>query len=248
MGKADWSLDHLEHDLAAGFALLGRSEQAGGLGAGESAALADGVLQCMNSALLKVSESLEIQSRLRRELAQAREEFRLAHTAQAERIQGLEADVAALRRALDEERGRVQLALARLADDETPHFPPDDHLNRPLVLRSQQGDFLGVTDRAGQALSLYGFLRLVEGVGRASAGSARVVASCWEACVGGWCLTLSISGPQARKCYVLETRALCTPSGNKVTQLAEMRVDAAPVPQEFVVQMFRQLRDSLQEE
>jgi len=33
-----------------------------------------------------------------------------------------------------------------------------------------------------------------------------------------------------------------------VTQLAEMRVDGAPVPQEFVVQMFRQLRDSLQEE
>lgn len=248
MGKADWSLDHLEHDLAAGFSLLGRSEQSGGLGAGESSALADGVLQCMNGALLKVSESLEAQNRLRRELSQAREDFRLAQTAQAERIQGLEADVAALRRALDEERGRVQLALARLSGDEPPHFPPDDHLNRPLVLRSQQGDFLGVTDLSGQALSLSGFLHLVESGGRSSGGSARVVASCWEACAGGWCLTLSISGSQVRRCYVLETRALCTPSGNKVTQLAEMRVDGAPVPQEFVVQMFRQLRDSLQEE
>jgi len=151
MGKADWSLDHLERDLAAGFSLLGRAERAGGLGEGEPQALADGVLQCMNGALLKVSESLEAQSRLRRELAQTREEFRAAQAAQAERIKGLEADVAALRRALDEERGRVQVALARLTAEEPPHCPPDDHLSRPLVLRSAQGDFLGVTDRVGQA-------------------------------------------------------------------------------------------------
>lgn len=248
MGKADWSLDHLERDLAAGFAQLGRFEQAGGIEAGESTALAEGVLQCMNGALLKVSESLEAQSLLRRELAQVREEARRAQVAQMERIQMLEADVAALRRALDEERGRVNVALARLSVDDTPHFPPDDHLSRPLVLRSQQGEFLGVTDLAGQALSLFGFLRLVEGGGQTVARSSRVVASCWEACAGGWCLTLSISGPLVRKCYVLETRALCTPSGNKVTQLTEMRVDGDPVPQEFVVQMFRQLRDSLQED
>ncbi|HWR03401.1 MAG TPA: hypothetical protein VN419_05220 [Humidesulfovibrio sp.] len=252
MGKADWSLDHLERDLAAGFSLLGRSERDGGLGVGEPQALADGVLQCMNGALLKVSESLEAQNRLRRELAQAREEFRAAQVAQAERIKGLEADVAALKRALDEERGRVQTALTRLDADESPHFPPDEYLGRPLVLRSAQGDFLGVTDRSGQALSLLGFVRLVEGAGQAAGRDTcranRVVGSCWEVRAGGWCLTLSLLGPLVRKCYVLETRYQHTPSGNKVTQLSEMRVDGVPVPQEFVVQMFRQLRESLQEE
>lgn len=248
MGKADWSLDHLERDLAAGFGLLGRAERDGALDHGEPQALADGVLQCMNGALLKVSESLEAQGRLRRELAQTREDFRAVQAAQAERIKGLEADVAALRRALDEERGRVQVALARLTADETPHFPPDDHLNRPLVLRSAQGDFLGVTDRSGQALSLCGFVRLVEGAGQAPGKDGRVVGSCWEARAGSWCLTLTIFGPVVRKCYVLETHFQRTPNGNHVTLLAEMRVDGTRVPQEFVVQMFRQLRESLQEE
>jgi len=111
------------------------------------------------------------------------------------------------------------------------------------VLRSQQGSFLGVTDRQGQALSLAGFLRLVEG---GSAVACRVVATCWEPCSGGWCLTVSIMGPQPRA-YVLETRSLRTPSGNWVTLLSGMQVDGRDVPQDFVVQMFRQLREGFQE-
>jgi len=97
-------------------------------------------------------------------------------------------------------------------------------------------------------LSLSGFLRLVEGAGQVPARGGRVVGSCWEARTGGWCLTLTIFGSAVRKCYVLETRFQRTPNGNQVTLLAEMRVDGSPVPQEFVVQMFRQLRESLQEE
>jgi len=250
MGKADWSLDHLERDLAAGFALLDQAERSGGLGTGESGALADGVLQCMNGALLKVSESLEAQSRMRRELAQARNEFQRVQSLQAGRIQVLESEVAALRQVLEEERRRVRLEISRLSPREAPQTPPDNYLTRPLVLRSQQGDFLGVTDPLGQALSLSGLLRLVEGKGRSGGPRGdRVVASCWEADAEGWCLTLCFSGRlYSRKCYVLETNPLRTPSGNRVTLLSNMYLDGSLVPQGYVVQMFRHLRESFQEE
>lgn len=254
MGKADWSLDHLERELAAGFTLLNRVEQAGGLGQGESAALADGVLQCMNAALLKVSQSLEEQARLRRELAQARDEFRQAQAVQAGRIKSLEDEAASLRRALDEERLRSRRVLAR-QDSRPPsvqHSPSDDYLDRPLVLRSQQGDFLGVTDKCGQALNLSGFQRLVEGGAHADSCDTpadRLVASCWEQRAGNWYLTVCISGDAMhRRCYVLETRAVLTPNGNKVTQLSAITVGGSPVPQNYVLQMFRHLRDSFQEQ
>jgi len=247
MGNADWSLDHLERDLAAGFALLDQAERAGGLGSGESGALAEGVLQCMNGALIKVSESLEAQNRMRRELALSRDEFQRAQSLQAERIQVLEAEVAALRQTLDEERRRVRFESLRLSPGKAPQIPPDDYLTRPLVLRSQQGEFLGVADSTGQALSLAGFQRLVEG-GWGTRGD-RVVASCWEARAGSWCLTLCFTGRvYSRKCYVLETNPLRTPSGNKVTLLSSIILDGSQVPQGYMVQMFRHLRESFQEE
>lgn len=235
MGAADWSLDQLERELAANFVWLGKAEGEGGLAAGESAALAEGVLRCMNGALSKVSESLEAQAALRRELERERDEFRRAQAQQALRIRSMERELAAL---------RASLNLERAAAAGPPLAPPDEHLRRPLVLRTAQGDFLGVTGRDGRALSLSGFLRLVEG---ASQRSERVVASCWEAGDKGWSLTLSISGVRSPRCYVLGTRATRTPSGNHVVVLAEMLVDGRVVPQEYVLQMFRQLREGAQE-
>lgn len=256
MGKADWSLDHLERELAAGFSLLTRGDRTGGMGRGESGAVPDGVLQCMNGALMKVSQTLEEHARLRRELTQTREEFRQTQALQAGRIKALEDEAASLRRALDEERRRARRVLARLdtrqASALPQHAPPDDHLDRPLVLRSQQGDFLGVTDRSGQALNLSGFQRLIEGGSRTGACGnrpERLVASCWEQRAGNWYLTVCISGNVLNRCcYVLETRAVLTPSGNKVTQLSAITVGDCPVPQNYVLQMFRHLRDSFQEQ
>lgn len=247
MGKADWSLGQLEQDLAAGFAFLDRAENRGGLGAGESAVLADGVLQCMNAALMKVSESLEAQAQLSQELVFVRDEFHQFRSAQCLRIQSLEDEVSSLRKALSFEQVRLQRALGLVAGAASL-CPSDEYVDLPLVLRSSMGEFFGVTDRLGQALNLAGFLLLVERAGTSGQQrqGRRVVASCWDACGEGWSLTLSMLGP--RTCsYMLETHALRTPSGNRVVLLADMCVDGKSVPQEFVVQMFRQLRDSLQE-
>jgi len=240
MGKTDWSVDQLERDLAASFALLGRMEQGGALAPGESAALADGVLRCMNGALLKVSESLEAQAALRRELAtlrgelqQAGSEIALFRQVQNERIRALEAEVQTLR------------AQSLLAEDALRHFPPDEFLARPLVVRSAQGEFLGVSAVAGQPLCMGDFVRLVEqgGDGR------RIVCTLWEERGQDWFLTMSLSGQGVgrRRCYVLETRPVLTPSGNHVTELVGMTENGEPMPGDFLLQMFRQLRETLQE-
>jgi polyhydroxyalkanoate synthesis regulator phasin len=240
MGKMDWSVDQLEHDLASSFALLGRMEQGGALAPGESAALADGVMRCMNGALLKVSESLETQSLLRRELDAMREELSRtgsAHQAfmqaQDKRIHMLEDEVKTLR------------AQSLLAEDALRHFPSDEFLSRPLVVRSSQGDFLGLSVVAGQPLCMGDFVRLVEQGG----DQRRIVCTLWEERGSDWFLTMSLSGQGAayRRCYVLETRAVLTPSGNHVTELVSMAEDGVPVSDDFLLQMFRQLRETLQE-
>ena len=194
MGKADWSLDQLERDLGEGFALLGRAERSGGLGPGEASALADGVLRCMNGALQKVSESLDAQAGLRRELAglrdelrQYREERRASDLAQEERIRTLQTEISSLR----QERERMQQTLGTLAAKHAPTTPAEDFLAQPLVLRSPQGDFLGVADRGGQPLCLADFQRMVEQGG----GPGRLVATVWDRHGQSWCLTLGVSGP-----------------------------------------------------
>lgn len=244
MGTSDWSEDQLERDLAASFALLGRMEQGGVLDSGESAALAEGVLRCMNSALLKVAEALDAQTVMRRELAALRAELVCAaseraagHKAQDERIRTLEGEVQALR------------AQSFLAEDALRQCPSDAFLVRPLVVRSAQGDFLGLSVVSGQPLSLGDFVRLVEQGGGHRRDHGRMVCTLWEERDRRWFLTLTVSGPGdgARRCYVLETRAVLTPSGNHVTELAGMFEDAEPVPGDFLLQMFRQLRESLQE-
>ncbi len=238
MANADWSQDLGERDLAADFDLLGRTEGCGRLNAGESRALADGVLHCMNGALAKVAESLQVQNRLRRELAESRREASLAQAEQADRIRALESDVSALRLRLAENERRG----GRASSVASPE-PEEPHLSRPLVLRSAQGAFLGVTDSVGRALCLAGLLRLVE----RGARLGRLVATCWEASDDGWWLSVSIAGPKACV-YSLLSRSVLTPSGNLVTELTDIRMDGVSAPRDYMVQLFRQLRDNFQDE
>ena len=240
MGNTDWSMDQLESDLAASFALLGRMEQASALAPGESTALAEGVMRCMNGALLKVSESLEAQAALRHELDAMRQELQRAGSerqscmqAQDRRIRMLEDELQSLR------------AQSLLAEDALSHFPSDGFLSRPLVVCSARGEFLGVSVVAGQPLCMGDFVRLVEQGG----GERRIVCTLWEQRGEDWFLTMSLSGHGAanKRCYVLETRAVLTPSGNHVTELVGMAEDGVPVSDDFLLQMFRQLRETLQE-
>ena len=254
MGRSDWSSEQLAQELAHGFSLLARMELGGGLAKGESTALADGVLQCMNSTLLKVSEALEAQTHLRAEIQALKGALKEAEAARAalergsdDRMLTLESEVRQLR----DERRRLADALD-LADQREaapggvarPVCPPDSLLREPLVVRTAQGDYLGVSDQSGQRLSLREFLGLVE----RQSSSDSVVCSSWEHLGTSWLLSLGLTrGLDAAWTYALDMATVRTPSGNRVTVLRRMCFNGESVPDTYLLQMFRHLRDGVQE-
>ncbi len=239
MGYTDWTEDQLVSNLSEGFRLLDRLEAEGGMERGETAALAQGVMRCMNGALLKVSEVLEDQARLRRDLASLRQEHALAlrESRDAEqrkdaRIVALESEVMAL---------RAELAGGRHARMCHP-APPDALLRQPLVVRGTGGRYLGVCDPAGAALTICDFLVLVE-----SCDPARMVATSWSASDEGWVLALGLTWASGlAAAYSLLLSPVRTPSGNAVTLLAGMTAGDRTVPQDFLLAMFRKIRDGVE--
>lgn len=241
MCASDWSSGDLERNLTGAF-VLRDTEPPRTMHQGEASFFSDGVLQ--GSAVRQAAERLEMQDSLRREIARTHEAYRGRQAAQTKRIRELEAEMFALRRTLAEERTRLRLEHAARKRGQAHSGPPAEILLRPLVLRSRQGEFLGVTDAHGTPLTLSGFLSLVE-----SGGSLdRVVSTCWEETVGGWGLCLGICSAGGCSSHMLLVRPMRTPSGNSVTVLTTMRVEGASVPHAFLVRMFRQLRECFQEE
>lgn len=240
MGSVDWSEDQLVRNLTEGFQLLDRLESDGGLERGEAAALAQGVMRCMNGALLKVSEVLEEQTRLRRELALLRQEHALAlrESRDAEgrkdvRIAALESELKSLRAELDGVRG------VRVCHP----APPDALLRQPMVVRGSGGQYLGVCDGAGQALSVSDFLGLVE-----RADASRLVGTSWSAADEGWVLALGLSWSAGKSAsYTMLMSSVRTPSGNVVTLLAAMTAGQRNIPQEYLLRMFRKIRSGAPE-
>ncbi len=249
MGRSDWSSEQLAQELAQGFSLLARAERGGGLQGGEATALADGVLQCMNGALLKVSEALEAQSRMRREIAGLQHDLRVAEQARREAESGRDGRLVALEQelnALRDERRRLAEALEAMEQRRgvSSSCPADSYLTHPLVVRTAQDEFLGVSDLGGQRLCLREFLRVVE----RQAAQGVVVSSSWEQLRDGWLLSLGLTRGQGQSCsYALDTASVRTPSGNRVTVLRTICFNGEPVPDAYLLQMFRHLRDGVQE-
>lgn len=239
MGYTDWTEDQLVSNLSEGFRLLDRLESEGGMERGETASLAQGVMRCMNGALMKVSEVLEDQARLRHDLASLRQEHALAlrenravELRKDARIAALESEVKALRAEL---AGGRHVRMCHPA-------PPDALLRQPLVVRGAGGQYLGVCDPAGAALTICDFLVLVE-----KTDPARMVGTSWSASDEGWVLALGLTWASGlAAAYSLQLSPVRTPNGNVVTLLAGMTADGEAVPRDFLLRMFRKIRDGVE--
>jgi DNA-binding transcriptional MerR regulator len=107
--------------------------------------------------------------------------------------------------------------------------PSDDFLDTPIVIRNDQGEFLGVPGR----LPLAGFVAiLVRG--------ADETAIRWTRQDDAW--VFSMAGPDGDT-HALHFVSTTTPRGNLVVLLERLDVNGSPTSPQFLQEFFRQVKD-----
>lgn len=125
----------------------------------------------------------------------------------------------------------------------TPSMPPTALFERPLVIR-RNGEFLGVSGR-DKAFTLRELLALVE---RHAARRHRVSMG-WGRSGSAWVLRMTTDEPATgrqggSRTHELTLQPVTTPSGNLVTRLSRLAINGDTVPDRFLLELFRNIRES----
>ena len=121
-------------------------------------------------------------------------------------------------------------------DDTPAPQPPSGLLDNPLVVRSEQGEFLGIAGTRSRHFRLRDLLDLMAAKHPASQPPA------WTRTGAAWTLTFPLGAEPYRQDHTLAVESCTTPRGNQVTQLTTMAVADKPVPHSFLHAFLRQLR------
>lgn len=119
-------------------------------------------------------------------------------------------------------------------DDAEPIQPPDAFLNTPIVIRNDQGEFLGVPGR----LPLSGFLEILTREAEENGASL----SNWTKEAETWIHTMESPGRDTHKLYFNSTT---TPRGNLVVLLERLDVNDTQTSPQFLQEFFRQVKDKV---
>lgn len=204
----------------------------------------------MSGVLEKVSSLLENQSLFRAEI----DSLRLEVAALKQEKQDLEAmhksTIARLEAQIsDLEREKSDL-LRRIMDrlDMEPHAgsqeaPPAAFLNLPLVIRNEQGEYLGVAGKTGH-FSLREFLAIIR-----NGDSAKRLDMAWQPAGQAWILRLATRKTATKESHEheMELAETLTPSGNRVIRLQRLVIDGNTVPEPFLLMLFRKIKDGFEE-
>jgi len=121
--------------------------------------------------------------------------------------------------------------------DETPaslERPSDAFLNTPIVIRNEQGEFLGVPGR----LPLSGFIEIL--VREAEEGGASL--SRWRREEDSWIFAMQTPGGETHDLHFTSTT---TPRGNLVVLLDRLDVNEKETSQLFLEEFFREVKDKV---
>lgn len=121
--------------------------------------------------------------------------------------------------------------------------PPATLFDRPLVIR-RNGEYLGVSGR-DKAFTLHELLVLVD---RHAARRHRVSMG-WTRTSSAWVLRLTTDEPASgrqggSRTHELTLQPVTTPSGNHVTRLSRLAINGDTVPDRFLLELFRNIRES----
>lgn len=123
-----------------------------------------------------------------------------------------------------------------LEQDEVRHdameHPSDAFLSTPIVIRNDQGDFLGVPGR----LPLSGFVAILTREAE-EAGAAMLE---WRREEDAWVLTTETPGGDTHTLYFTSTT---TPRGNLVVLFERLDVNSRQASPQFLQEFFRQVKD-----
>jgi hypothetical protein len=130
----------------------------------------------------------------------------------------------------------AQAATGRAAGSGEPR-PPEAFLDMPVVVRSGDGDYLGLNGRSGKPFTLGQFeaflIRRAEGMGLALAG--------WLPEGQEWTLRLGNQG-QTHDHHFLKAQ---TPKGNTVARFTALSVGGKPVSEAALQTFLRQVKETL---
>ncbi len=153
----------------------------------------------------------------------------------------LAGQVGQLSRDRQESLERQEQLEARLSELEALQGPSPDFLRLPLVFRSEQGEFLGVTDKqTSQHFSLRDFVYIIH----KNAGGRTDVDTSWRRSGGaGWRLLIRETAPATgrSKSHHVDVERFATPKGNLVARLVDLCFDGQAMPPFFVYELFRQI-------
>ncbi|AGW14498.1 hypothetical protein [Megalodesulfovibrio gigas] len=231
-----WTTDAIEQDLAA--KLYGMHDP-------QSSAN-----HAASSVLERLSQVLETQGAMRRELellrdevtslrAKARDLDAQVFEERSQRV-ALALEVAELRDALHDalhDRKRQEETTQQSRRSRNTEAP---HLDLPLVIRTAANEYLGVVGRT-KPFSLRDFMHLVEH------GSSRrgQVALSWQNHPPCWVLLLSANDPDTGhpRRHRMEVARVTTPSGNEVMQITRLAMDGVNAPEPFLLVLFRKIKE-----
>ena len=247
----NWTTEQIENELTLKFGILVdsiKNDQQLINGAGlESGSDMETVIKGLSSVLGKVTDMLSNQALFQAELRDLREEMSVLRTEKRklsaetnERIMDMAMEIGRLKRDRAE-LFRLLRAGEGIGPDESS-FPSSRYLERPLVIRNSEGEYLGVAGKGRKHFSLEDFVKLLEN----SVNSHRSVDLEWHQKEGQWILVIDASegGTAAQKKIVLVTEENITPSNNTVVRIDSMEINGKSVPGALLFSLFKQIRES----
>ncbi|TVM16897.1 MerR family transcriptional regulator [Oceanidesulfovibrio indonesiensis] len=241
MFNNNYSAEQVERDLARKFSPMHDT----GAAPNEARSLSE-----LASVVEKLSDLLDTQAlfraeieSLRTELSTLRQEKELIEKRYRDEIGRLETEVAELRRERTDMFEKIWERIDRKDRGGTGHAksPDSDFMHLPLVVMNDKGEYLGVAGKHGH-FSLQEFIRIVR---RNARESDRRVTLRWDAAGSdGYVLTLTTRGTDGQGHeHAIELQQTVTPNGNRVVRIARLTIDGNPVPDPFLLVLFRKIRD-----
>lgn len=247
MFNNNWSTEQIEQELSTMNADGRKAAPTDVADPSYEAHLSSAPSQDAAAVLAKVTDLLENQSlfksevrTLRDEIAALRQEREQDQARYDETAFSMERELGELRQAKADlesllASGRIRNGRAASA----PEFPDEKYLARPLVIRTQQSEYLGVLGKVRKHFALRDFVYLVE-----TNANGRKVDLVWEKQDKLWSLLVTLEENGQEQHFVLVTQMTTTPSKNIVTEIVRLNVNGADVPDSLLLSLFKKIKDT----